>query len=243
MKNDHRKLRRLTGIADYCVRARDSKGNTLPVQQLAPAIVVATTAGFSTTASLLSWLIYSLTHYSGMQDRLLQELIDSGWDHDTQASAEAVGDLKFLGNFVKEAQRLHNPSFQPARTAKVDMILPGGYRLAKNSVAIPALHHIHNNSKIWDNPDTFNPDRWDTDIVKKRPQGSYTPFGIGPRSCIGFNFALLQIKIFLTKLVYRYRFTMVETGPIDYDPYFQLVRPNNLYVWAERREKWPPRSE
>lgn len=108
---------------------------------------------------------------------------------------------------------------------------------------IPALHHIHNNSKVWDNPKTFNPDRWDTDEVKSRPPGSYLPFATGPRSCIGFNFALQEVKIFLPKLVYRYRFSLAQDGPIEYDPYFQLIRPNNLYVRAERRVKVPPKTE
>jgi cytochrome P450 len=181
--------------------------------------------------------------YEGTQERLLQELIDHDWDADTQVTADLTNELPYLDKFIKETQRRHNPSYQPARTAKVDMILPGGYKLPKDSVVIPALHHIHNNSKIWDNPAHFDPDRWDTDRVKNRPQGSYVPFATGPRMCIGFNFALQEIKVFLPKLVYRYKFTLAQDGPIEYDPYFQLIRPNNLYVRAERRVKWPPKSE
>lgn len=44
------------------------------------ALVVATGAGFTTTSSLLSWLIYGLVTYPGVQERLLQELIDNGID-------------------------------------------------------------------------------------------------------------------------------------------------------------------
>lgn len=206
-------------------------------------MTVATAAGFATTASLLSWLVYSLVQYPGMQDRLLQELIHNDWHPGNQATAKETDKLHFLNNFVKETQRRHNPSFQPARTAAVDMILPGGYRLAKDSIVIPAPHHTHNNSRLWDNPKKFDPDRWDTDAVKKRPAGSYAPFGMGQRSCIGFNFSLQEVKIFLPKLVYRYKFSLIKDGPVDYDPYFQLIRPNNLYVRAERRAKWPPKTE
>ncbi|KJZ78522.1 hypothetical protein HIM_01913 [Hirsutella minnesotensis 3608] len=229
-------------VVDYCLRATDSKGNKLPPSQFTESLLVATAAGFTTTSSLLSWLIYSMIQYPGMQDRLLQELIDNGWDETTQATAESTAKLTFLDKFIKETQRRHNPSFQPGRTAKVDMILPGGYKLPKDSVVIPALHHIHN-SNLWDNPKKFDPDRWDTEAVKNRPMGMYMPFAIGPRSCIGFNFALQEVKIFLTKLVYRYKFSLAQDGAIDYDPYFQLIRPNNLYVRAERRAKWPPKTE
>jgi cytochrome P450 len=230
-------------LIDYCLRATDSKGNKLPPRQFAEALVVATGAGFTTTSSLLSWLIYGLVAYDGVQDRLLQELVDHGFDDDTQITADLTAKLTYLDKYIKETQRRHNPSYQPARTAKVDMILPGGYRLPKGAIVIPALHHIHNNAELWDNPARFDPDRWDTDAVKNRPAGAYVPFAAGPRMCIGFNFALQEVKVFLPKLIWRYRFTKAQDGPIEYDPYFQLIRPNNLYVRAERRVKWPAKSE
>lgn len=225
------------------MRATDNKGQKLPPAQFAPALVVATGAGFTTTSSLLSWLIYSLVKYPGNQERLLQELVDHDWDEDIQVTADLTNSLTFLDKFIKETQRRHNPSYQPGRTSKVDLILPGGYKLPKESVVIPALHHIHNNDKIWDNPTRFDPDRWDTEQVKNRPAGAYVPFAAGPRMCVGFNFALQEIKVFLPKLLYRYKFSLAQDGPIEYDPYFQLIRPNNLYIRAERRVKWPPKSE
>jgi cytochrome P450 len=78
------------------------------------------------------------------------------------------------------------------------MILPGGYKLPKDSVVVVALHHIHNNPKLWDNPTMFDPDRWDTEKVKNRPNASYIPFATGPRMCIGFNFALQEVKVSCT---------------------------------------------
>ncbi|KAJ5548599.1 Cytochrome monooxygenase alnD [Penicillium frequentans] len=232
-----------SNMVDYAIRATDNKGEKLPETSLMQALVVATGAGFTTTSSLLSWLIYSLVNYDGMQDRLLQELIDHGIDADTQITADLTDQLTFMDKFIKETQRRHNPSYQPARTANVDMILPGGYKLPQDSIVIPALHHVHNNPAVWDNPARFDPDRWDRDEVKNRHKAAYIPFAAGPRMCIGFNFALQEVKVFLPKLVYRYKFIRENDGPIEYDPMFQLIRPNNLYVRAERRMKWPPKTE
>ncbi|KAI0129937.1 cytochrome P450 monooxygenase [Xylariales sp. AK1849] len=219
-------------MVDYILRATDSKGNKLPKGRIMEPLVVDIGAGFTTTSSLLSWLLYGLVAYPGNQERLLQELIDNDFDENTQITADLTSKLNSLDKYIKETQRRHNPSYQPARTSKVDMILPGGYKLPRDSIVIPAIHHIHNNSKIWDNPALFDPDRWDTEKVKTRPNGSYIPFATGPRSCIGFNFALQEVKIFLPKLVYRYNFSLAKEG-----------LPNNLYVRAERRIKWPPKSE
>jgi cytochrome P450 len=234
---------RAANMVDYAIRATDNKGEKLPKSSLVWALVVATGAGFTTTSSLLSWLIYGLVTYPGMQDRLLQELVDHGFDDNTEITADFTDKLTFLDKYIKETQRRHNPSFQPGRTAKLDLILPGGYKIPKEAVVIPALHHIHNNPAIWDNPARFNPDRWDTDEVKQRHKAAYIPFATGPRMCIGFNFALQEVKVFLPKLIYRYKFTREGDGAIEYDPMFQLIRPNNLYVRAERRVKWPPRSD
>jgi cytochrome P450 len=215
----------------------------LPKESLTSALVVATGAGFTTTSSLLSWLLYSIVTYPGVQEKLLQELVDHGFSDDTELTSDFTDKLTYLDSFIKETQRRHNPSFQPGRTAKVDLILPGGYKLSKESVIIPALHHIHNNPALWDNPARFDPDRWATEEVKNRHKAAYIPFAAGPRMCIGFNFALQEIKIFLPKLVWRYKFTKDGDETIEYDPMFQLIRPNNLYVRAEKRVKWPPKSE
>lgn len=110
-----------------------------------------------------------------MQARLLQELVDHNITDETNITADQVDDLPELAKYVKEMQRRHNPSYQPGRTAQKDLILPGGYTLSKGDVVIPAIHHIHNNPKVWDNPARFDPDRWDTDAVKNRHKAAYVP--------------------------------------------------------------------
>jgi cytochrome P450 len=230
-------------MVDYALRATDNKGEKLPLTSMAHALVVATGAGFTTTSSLLSWLLYGVVTYPGVQEKLLQELVDNNFTDEMELTSDFTDKLTYLDHFIKETQRRHNPSFQPGRTAKADLILPGGYKLPKDSVIIPALHHIHNNPALWDNPAKFDPERWDTPEVKNRHKAAYIPFAAGPRMCIGFNFALQEVKIFLPKLIWRYHFTKDGDETIEYDPMFQLIRPNNLFVRAERRGKWPPKTE
>lgn len=185
------------------MRATDPHGQKLPKENLVSAVTVAAGAGFTTTSTLLSWLIYGLVTYDGMQARLLQELIDNDVEEDTEITPDLIEKLPFLSKYVKEMQRHHNPSYQPGRVTRIDCILPGGYKLPAGSVVVPALHHIHHNALHYDNPNRFDPDRWDD--PKPRHKAAYVPFAMGPRSCIGFNFALQEVKIFLPKLVYRYQ--------------------------------------
>ncbi|KAJ5122568.1 cytochrome P450 [Penicillium atrosanguineum] len=229
-------------IFDFLNRAVDDKGDKIPRELIIPNMLPVVGAGFVTTSSLLSWLIYSLCAYEGTQDRLLQEIVDAGIDENTDWSPDLTGSLTYLDKFIKETQRVHNPSFQPGRTAKVDCIVPGGYQLPADSVIIPALYAIHNNPDIWTNPGRFDPDRWDSEEVRNRPKNSYIPFATGPRSCIGFNFALGEVKVLLPALVYRYEFTREGESSIEYDPHYQLIRPMNLYVRARKRTEWPEPS-
>ncbi|KAF2720981.1 cytochrome P450 [Polychaeton citri CBS 116435] len=231
-------------VIDYLVRATDQNGEQLPRQNLVSATIVATGAGFTTTSSLLSWLIYGLVAYPGMQARLLQEMVDMKLTGDTVVTAEMVEEMPMLDKYIKEMQRVHNPSYQPGRTAMTDLILPGGYKLKKGSVMIVALHHLHMNPAVWDSPQKFDPDRWDTEKVKNRKKTEYIPFAFGQRMCIGFNFALLEAKIFLCKLIWKYHFEQEgDEASAEYDPFFQLIRPINLYVRTQKRQVWPSPSD
>ncbi|KOC09157.1 putative cytochrome P450 [Aspergillus flavus AF70] len=228
-------------VVDYLLHAVDDKGEHFPQGLILANMLIVTGAGFTTTSALLSWLLYCMVTYVGTQDRLYAELVEhgivgpSGERNQTTWTPDLAHSLPYLDKFVKETQRLHNASFQPGRTTKTDVVLPGGYRLPPDSVIVPALYAIHTNPKTWRDPFRFDPDRWDTEEVKGRHRCAYIPFATGPRGCIGFNFALLEVKILLAELVSRYEFVRDGLEAIDYDPEFQLIRPLNFYVRAKRR--------
>lgn len=230
-------------IADYLIRATDKDGKKLPEQYRTNATIVTIGAGFITTASLLSWMLYSLVTYPGNQERLLQELVNYGVKQDTDWTPDLANNLPFLNILIKEVQRKHNPSYQPGRTALADVIIPGGYKIPKDSVMIVSIPHIHSDPKIWDDPSKFDPDRWNTDKVKNRHKTAYVPFAAGPRMCIGFNFALEEVRVIISMLIFRYQFEKVGNDPIEYDPAFQLIRPMNFYVRAKKRTTWPEKTK
>lgn len=78
--------------------------------------------------------------------------MDYGVAKETEWTPDLANSLLFLGILMNEVQRLHNPSYQPGRTALTDVIIPGGHRIPAESVMIVAIHHTHNNPKVWDHP-------------------------------------------------------------------------------------------
>ncbi|KAL8925144.1 MAG: hypothetical protein Q9208_003649 [Pyrenodesmia sp. 3 TL-2023] len=228
-------------VADFLCRARDEKGEGLPREFLLGNVVILLGAGFVTSASLLSWSIYSLVRYPGNQERLLQELVDHGADGKKTWTYAEVHAMPFLDRFVKETQRMHSPSFQTARNAKKDVVLPGGYLVPARAVVIPCFPSLHKNPAYWENPTRFDADRWADEGVagKGMRTGLYTPFAAGGRGCVGFNLALMEIKMVLAELVYHYRFEDASTEAVVYDPDFLVTRPLNFYASPVKRTEWP----
>ena len=225
-------------VVDYLLNTVDEAGNKFPEGLILGNMLVVTGAGFTTTSALMSWLVYCLVKYEGTQDRLYEGLCENGIANGKKPvdwTPELAHGLPYLDRFVKETQRLHNASFQPGRTTKTEVVLPGGYRLPPDSVIVPALYAIQTNPEIWRDPFRFDPDRWAGDETKNLHRCAYIPFATGPRGCIGFNFALLEVKILLSELVSRYEFFQEGLDAIEYDPEFQLIRPLNFYVRAKRR--------
>lgn len=87
-----------------------------------------------------------------------------------------------------------------------DIILPAGTR-----VAIPIIH-VQQDSQLWgEDAKEFNPQRFSEGISKAtKNQGLYVPFGWGPRTCIGQNFAMLEVKMALTLILQNFS---IELSP------------------------------
>jgi cytochrome P450 len=236
--SDPTALKSASCIADFLYRARDDKGEGLPYDLVLGNVVVTAGAGFTTSSSLLSWALYALVKYPGYQERLFEEVASHRSDADKRWTYDEIHGMKFLDCFIKEVLRLHSPSFQTARNAKQDAVLPGGYLIPKGSIVIACFPSIQKNPAHWENPLRFDPDRWMKDglAAQMARQGSYTPFAAGGRGCVGFNLALTQAKIVLAELVYRYEFDDSSTEAVVYDPEFLVTRPLNFYAGLTRRK-------
>ncbi len=69
--------------------------------------------------------------------------------------------------------------------------------------------HIHRHTRLWDNPDGFDPTRWD----KGRARGPYLPFSAGPRICTGAGFAMVEGVVLIAMLIRAYRFELITGHP------------------------------
>jgi cytochrome P450 len=102
-----------------------------------------------------------------------------------------------------------------------------GYRVKAGTALVFGRLAVQRDPALWQDPLTFDPDRFSPENVSGRNRWQYVPFGGGPRSCIGDHFAMLEATLGLATFVRRAEFhslddefpvtapfTMVADGPI-----------------------------
>ncbi|KAF8179568.1 cytochrome P450 [Mycena galopus ATCC 62051] len=217
-----------TSLLDYLLHATDENGRKMDVELVHENIITFLGAGQVTTSSALAWLWFCLATFPAQARKLYASLVAAGLRKDKEITAEELAKLEYLDWFIKETQRLYNPAFQPTRQAQKDVIMPGGFLVPKGSQVTVALHSLMINPEHWKDPLTFDPERWGTEEVRKRHKHAYIPFAAGGRGCIGFYFALQEIKIVLARVVLNFQIENTTEGAVIYDPDFSLYRPLNF---------------
>lgn len=108
-----------------------------------------------------------------------------------------------------ETLRLYGPVIfmlrKPISDIRVgSLVIPKGIGIA---IPIPMLHR---DKEVWgDNANEFDPLRFENGVTKaaKTPQ-ALIAFSIGPRSCIGQNFAMLEAKSVMAMILQKFSFTL-----------------------------------
>ena len=109
-----------------------------------------------------------------------------------------------------------------------------GFRIPAGTVVILSPYVTHRSRKFWANPETFDPDRFET--ATERPRFVYIPFGAGQRYCVGANFAFMEAIIVLALVGRRWSFTPIKQR-FEYAAGPTLRPAHGLPVLVSRRER------
>ena len=70
--------------------------------------------------------------------------------------------------------------------------------------------HLHRHTRLWDDPDGFDPARWGTPNGRACARTAYMPFSSGPRVCTGAGFAMIEGVTILAILLREFEFVTVS---------------------------------
>jgi cytochrome P450 len=111
--------------------------------------------------------------------------------------------LPYVRNVFRETLRLYPPiTFIPRVAAEATRI--GDYRVKRGAMIMISPWTIHRHEKLWRHPHRFDPDRFSPEREKEHVPGAYLPFGLGPRVCVGADFATVEATLIIARLVRRY---------------------------------------
>jgi cytochrome P450 len=109
----------------------------------------------------------------------------------------------------RETLRLYPPVPMMVRqTARPEMFRNRPAKPGAQVVISP--WHLHRHTRLWKDPDLFDPDRWARAETKASAREAYIPFSAGPRVCSGAGFAMLEGVLLLAMLCRTLRFRARE---------------------------------
>lgn len=196
-------------IVSYLTEAVDPQtGARFSLEELIDQTAFLFLAGHETSASALSWALYLLAMKPDAQDRVYREVREIAEQEPLRF--DDIRKLKFTRNVFRETLRLYPPvGFLPRQATRKEEIRDKKIKPRDLMLICPWL--IHRHRLIWDKPDVFDPDRFETDNCKHAMKNhAYMPFSMGPRICTGAGFATQEAILLLANLVRVYRFEPVE---------------------------------
>jgi cytochrome P450 len=231
------------GPADLITRlmaARDAEtGGRLTAKEIRDEIVTIYIAGHETTASTLSWTWYVLSQRPAHMARLQAEL--DAVLGERAPGPEDLANLPYTRRVVEECMRLFPaaPGLSSRRAVTDDEI--AGVRIAKGTSVNVMPWVLHRNTSVWDDPETFDPDRFSPERSETRPRFAYLPFGAGPRVCIGQVLAMNESILALAALAQRYSARLAPGAEIRPAANITLRFAGGLPMILERRRSAPAR--
>jgi cytochrome P450 len=208
--------------------ARDEAGRPMSDTLLRDEAITLLLAGHETTALALSWTWFLLGQHPDAQSRMATEIAEVLGDR--PASADDLPTLKFTESVVTEAMRLYPPAWAIGRESTQPFEL-GGYSFPAGTTIFIIPWVLHRDSRYFEEPEAFRPERWMGSLARELPRFAYMPFGGGPRICIGQRFAMIEAVLVLTTMAQRFSMEWQPDRKITPFPSITL-RPNGG-VWLK----------
>ncbi|KAF1379517.1 hypothetical protein PFLUV_G00176870 [Perca fluviatilis] len=162
-------------------------------------------AGTDTTATTLRWSLLLMAKYPRIQDQVQEEL--SRVVGSRQVRVEDRMSLPYTDAVIHETQRLANivPMSIPHKTSR-DVTFQG-YFIKEGTTVFPLLTSVLHDENEWESPHTFNPSHFLDKEGKFIRRDAFMPFSAGRRVCLGESLAKMELFLFFTALLQRFRFT------------------------------------
>jgi cytochrome P450 len=161
--------------------------------------------GFDSVAAVASATVYFVAANPEIQERAFEEVDEMSSKRGANLTGDDINELKYLDCVVSEATRL-------ATTAITLRICTKEWTIPDTQIKIPVdmrvvlpIAGMHYDPELFENPEVFDPDRFSSENKSKIRFGTFMPFGLGGRQCVGMGIAKLEVKVLLFHLLRNFK--------------------------------------
>ncbi|KAG0620516.1 hypothetical protein M758_4G222100 [Ceratodon purpureus] len=162
-------------------------------------------AGQDTVANASLFTMLMLTLHPEWQDRARAEVMEVVGDEES-FDASVLSRLKVVGMVVNETMRTFTIAPTMVRLTGKDLQLKNLF-IPEGVVVEFSTNAVHQDKEYWgEDAAEFKPERFANGVAAacSHPQ-AFVPFGLGPKICIGNNFAMMELKIIVSKVLRRFQ--------------------------------------
>lgn len=203
-------------------------GSRMPDKEIAHLMIALLMAGQASSAVTSSWMMLHLAADPQIASALYEEQCRVLGSMGTPLTLQAVQGLPLHANVVRETLRLHMPVHSVMRKVKRPIPIDGtAMHVPHSNILMAAIGHTGRSEQHFEDPETWNPSRWDTlsylqdekksvkvdygyGPVSAGATSPYLPFGGGRHRCIGEQFTYLQLTSVLAIMVKNFEFANME---------------------------------
>ncbi|KAI0676559.1 cytochrome P450 [Trametes maxima] len=201
----------------------------LPDEQIVGQINTLLFAATDTTSHIMSQILQLLAEDPDAQAKVRREILEAGGG--LYIPYDKLHSLPYLDAVCKETLRMYPPTPIVLREAFQDTTLPlsrpmhGSDGSILDSIVVPkgtnvlvGVRACNRNKALWgDDAEEWKPDRWLKPLPKELEDASIPgvyshlmTFAGGGRSCVGFTFSQLEMKVVLSSLLANFTFELSE---------------------------------
>ncbi|KAM9797838.1 cytochrome P450 4B1-like [Neosynchiropus ocellatus] len=226
---DRVQTKRYQDFLDILLLAKDEDQMGLTEEEIRAEVDTFMFEGHDTTASGISFILYSLACNPEHQ-KLCREEVMQALGGKKSFEVEDLGKIPYTTMCIKESLRLYPPVPGVSRVLTKPMTFVDGRSLPAGFRVGVAIFGLHRNPSVWENPSVFDPLRFLPENVSRRSPHAFVPFAAGPRNCIGQNFAMNELKVTVAETLRRYELMEVPNFKPRIVPRLVLRSLNGVYI-------------
>uniref|UniRef100_A0A1B6EZI3 Cytochrome P450 n=2 Tax=Cuerna arida TaxID=1464854 RepID=A0A1B6EZI3_9HEMI len=214
-------------------------------QVLASNAFVFFLAGFETTSSTMSFFLLEMAVNPSIQETVRNEIIKALEKHDGDLNYETIKDLPYMEMAISETMRKYPIATSLMRECTQTYQVPqSSLVIEKGTKVLIPVFALQHDPLYFPDPDKFDPERFSPENKSKIVQGTYLPFGDGPRICIGLRFAMMEMKFAFCKILPKFEFTLTDqmVYPVVFKKGSNLLAPEDG-IWLNVRRRGTETNE